>query len=94
MRRLKVSGQVSAGTTYIELDDVKVPAKNLVGTERMGMRYIMTNFNHERLAVAIGATRQARVALATAFEYVMKREAFGKPLSKYRPIHFALRTPS
>ncbi|KAI0907305.1 putative acyl-CoA dehydrogenase [Ustulina deusta] len=80
MRRLKVGGQVSAGTTYIELDDVKVPVENLIGVEGMGMRYIMTNFNHERLVVAISITRQARVALAAAFEYVMKREAFGKPL--------------
>ncbi|KAI0435272.1 putative acyl-CoA dehydrogenase [Xylaria sp. FL1042] len=80
MRRLKVAGQVSAGTTYIELDEVKVPIENLIGVEGMGMRYIMTNFNHERLSIAIGTTRQARVALAAAFEYVMKREAFGKPL--------------
>lgn len=81
MRRLKVGGQVSAGTTYIELDDVKVPVENLVGQEGMGMKYIMTNFNHERLTIGIGATRQARVALAAAMEYVMKREAFGKPSS-------------
>jgi acyl-CoA dehydrogenase len=80
MRRLKVSGQISAGTTYIELDDVEVPAENLIGKEGMGMNYIMTNFNHERLTIAIGATRQARVALSAAFEYVMKREAFGKKL--------------
>jgi acyl-CoA dehydrogenase len=86
MRRLKVSGQVSAGTTYIELDDVKVPVENLIGVEGMGMRYVMTNFNHERLSIAVGVTRQARVALSSAFEYVMKREAFGKPLSKYRPM--------
>jgi len=40
----------------------------------------MTNFNHERLSIAIGATRQARVALSSAVEYVLKREAFSKPL--------------
>lgn len=40
----------------------------------------MTNFNHERLSIAIGATRQARVALSAAMEYVLKREAFGKAL--------------
>jgi len=80
MRRLKVGGQVSAGTTFIELDDVKVPVENLIGEEGMGMKYIMTNFNHERLVICIGATRQSRVALAAAMEYVMKREAFGKAL--------------
>jgi acyl-CoA dehydrogenase len=42
--------------------------------------YSMTNFNHERLTIAIGATRQSRVALSAAMEYVLKREAFGKPL--------------
>jgi acyl-CoA dehydrogenase len=80
MRRLKVGGQITGGTTFIELDDVVVPVENLIGQEGMGMKYIMTNFNHERLAIAIGATRSARVALSAAFAYVMKREAFGKPL--------------
>ncbi|ROV95284.1 hypothetical protein VPNG_08942 [Cytospora leucostoma] len=80
MRRLKVGGQSSSGTTYIELDDVRVPVENLIGDEGMGMIYIMTNFNHERLTISVGVTRQARVALSTAFEYVLKREAFGRPL--------------
>lgn len=80
MRRLKVQGQVSAGTTFIELDDVEVPVENLIGNEGEGMKYIMTNFNHERLSIAIGTTRQARVALSAAFAYVLKREAFGQTL--------------
>lgn len=40
----------------------------------------MTNFNHERMTISVGTTRAARVALSAAFEYVLKREAFGKPL--------------
>lgn len=80
MRRLRVAGQRAAGTTFIELDDVKVPFENLIGEEGQGMKYTMTNFNHERLTIAIGATRQARVALSAAFEYCLKREAFGKIL--------------
>ena len=80
MRQIKVTGVRSSGTTFIELDDVRVPVENLIGKEGQGMKYIMTNFNHERLTIAIGATRQARVALAAAFEYVMQREAFGQTL--------------
>lgn len=80
MRRLKVAGQVAGGTTYIELDDVKVPVENLVGKEGDGMRIIMTNFNHERLVISVGVTRSARVALSAAFAYCLKREAFGKTL--------------
>lgn len=80
MRRLKVAGQITGGTTYIELDDVKVPVDNLVGKEGDGMRIIMTNFNHERLVITVGVVRQCRVALSAAFSYCMKREAFGKTL--------------
>lgn len=80
MRRLKVGGQVSAGTTFIELDDVKVPVENLIGTEGAAMKYVMQNFNHERLSISVGVNRLARVALSSAFEYCLKREAFSKPL--------------
>ena len=80
MRRLKTAGHLSSGTTFIELTDVKVPVTNLIGQEGQGMKYIMTNFNHERLTIAIGVTRQARVALSAAFEYCLRREAFGKVL--------------
>ncbi|OQV08333.1 Acyl-CoA dehydrogenase, domain-containing protein [Cladophialophora immunda] len=80
MRRLQVAGQQAGGTTYIELDDVPVPVENLIGREGEGMKYIMTNFNHERLLIALGVTRQARVALSSAVDYAMKREAFGKTL--------------
>jgi acyl-CoA dehydrogenase len=68
MRRLKPSGQISAGTTFISLEDVVVPIQNLIGVEGEGMKYIMTNFNHERLTIAVGVTRQARVALSAAFD--------------------------
>jgi acyl-CoA dehydrogenase len=44
------------------------------------MKMITTNFNHERLAIVVGVTRAARVALSAAFAYVLRREAFGKPL--------------
>ena len=80
MRRLNVAGQKAGGTTYIELDDVTVPVSNLIGREGEGMRIIMTNFNHERLTIAVSVTRQARVALSTAFQYCLKREAFNKTL--------------
>ena len=80
MRRLPVAGSISAGTTFITLEDVIVPVENLVGAEGMGMKYIMTNFNHERLTIAISGARQARVALSSAFAYCLRREAFGKTL--------------
>lgn len=80
MSRIRVGGGSSSGTTFIELDDVAVPVENLIGKEGSGMHYVMQNFNHERLTICISVNRQARVALSAAFEYCLKREAFGKKL--------------
>ncbi|KAF4818871.1 Acyl-CoA dehydrogenase apdG [Colletotrichum siamense] len=93
-RRLKVSGQIIAGTSFIELSDVRVPKENLIGRENEGMKYIMHNFNHERMFISVGVTRQARVALSSAFAYVLQREAFGKvsDYGKFRPSIFKERT--
>lgn len=41
MRRMQVSGTKCSGTTFIELDDVKVPVENILGKEGEGMKYIM-----------------------------------------------------
>ncbi|RSL58712.1 Acyl-CoA dehydrogenase apdG [Fusarium duplospermum] len=79
-KRLKVAGQIVAGTSFIELDDVRVPRENLIGRENEGMKYIMRNFNHERMFISVGVTRQARVALSSAFAYCLQREAFDKAL--------------
>lgn len=46
MRRLKVSGQISAGTTFIELDDVEVPVENLIGEEGKGKTCSLTVSAH------------------------------------------------
>jgi len=39
---------VVPGTTYITMEDVKVPVENLIGKENHGFKYIMYNFNFER----------------------------------------------
>lgn len=77
---MEISGGSIGGTTYIEFDDVLVDVKNLLGKESEGFKYILTNFNHERLSMSISATVQSRRVLSTAFAYAIKREAFGKRL--------------
>ena len=47
-RQMLCSGVWSSGTTYITMEDVKVPVENLIGKENQGFKYIMFNFNHER----------------------------------------------
>ena len=51
VRRMKCSGLWASGTAYITFEDVKVPVENLIGVENKGFKYIMWNFNSERIVV-------------------------------------------
>ena len=46
-RHMTMSGSSSAGTAFVEFDDVKVPVDNLVGQRGQAFKYIVSNFNHE-----------------------------------------------
>ena len=77
-RRIPNSGQEAGGASLIELDDVYVPASNLLGKEGEGFKILMTNFNKERYVMSVSCNRHARTCLTTAFEYANKRKTFGK----------------
>ena len=79
-RQMKCSGVWSSGTTYITFEDVKVPKANLIGEENKGFKYVMYNFNQERLGIVIQALRFARVCYEDAIKYAHKRKTFGKRL--------------
>ncbi len=82
VRRMETQFDSSHSTTMVTMEDVVVPEDHLIGQEGHGFTYIVTNFNHERLVISIGANRQARECYREAFEWASKREAFGKPLIK------------
>ena len=48
-RKMKLSGTASAGTSYLDFEDVKVPVEYLLGEEGKAFSYILTNFNHVRI---------------------------------------------
>ncbi|KAI1933192.1 hypothetical protein LOZ58_004487 [Ophidiomyces ophidiicola] len=79
-RRMYNSGVNASGSTFLEFDDVEVPIENLVGQENEAFKYIMSNFNPERLGMAAACIRLSRVCVEDAFNYAMSRETFGRPL--------------
>lgn len=74
------SGVLASGSTFIEFDNVSVPASNLLGTENHGFEIIMSNFNAERKALATSALRLSRVCCEDAWKYANTRETFGRKL--------------
>ncbi|EEQ85764.2 uncharacterized protein BDCG_09033 [Blastomyces dermatitidis ER-3] len=79
-RKIEIGAEGLSATTYVIFEDVKVPVEYLVGSEGQGFRYVMSNFNHERLWIAFQTLRNARTCLQDAMAWAMKREAFGMKL--------------
>ena len=80
LSKIENSGVNASGSTFIEFDDVEVPAANLLGAENKGFDIIMFNFNHERLWLACTSLRMARVSVEDAYAHALRRETFGKRL--------------
>lgn len=74
------SGQNAGGASLVDLEDVVVPAANLLGRENHGFPIIMSNFNKERYALAVQCNRKSRTCLAASYAYALDRETFGRPL--------------
>lgn len=87
---LKKTGWWASDTAELFFDDVKVPKSNLIGGENAGFFVIMTNFQMERLNLAVMANMTSQLALEESLRYVHEREAFGKPLAKMQVIRHKL----
>ncbi|OGM46631.1 acyl-CoA dehydrogenase [Aspergillus bombycis] len=74
------SGQNAGGSSFVDMEDVRVPVENLIGEENKGFQIIMRNFNRERYVMAIQCNRKSRTCLALAMSYAMRRKTFGQPL--------------
>ncbi|KAK2056752.1 acyl-CoA dehydrogenase domain-containing protein [Colletotrichum caudatum] len=89
-RRITNSGWNAGDSTWVTLENVKVPADHLIGQENSGFHHIMTNFNRERFILAVFMNGQARICLEDAWAYAMERETFGKPLMAHQIVRHKL----
>ncbi|QQK78696.1 acyl-CoA dehydrogenase family protein [Salicibibacter cibi] len=83
-KKLKKLGWRSSDTGELFFDHVNVPAENLIGEENKGFRYIMTNFQWERLVMALGCIGLADITLEAAVKYSKERTQFGRPIGKFQ----------
>jgi len=90
IRKMETQFDSCHNTTFITLDNVKVPEKNLIGEENQGFMLLMTNFNHERFVISVSSTRHARMCFEEAIKYAMTRETFGRKLIQHQIIRFKL----
>lgn len=72
------------------LDEVRVPAENMMGEENGGFLAIMENFNLERVALIAGMLGMMKVCYEESLDWARERATFGKPLVKHQVIRHKL----
>lgn len=88
--RLKKMGWLCSDTAELSFDDVRVPARNLVGEENSGFLQLMQRFESERLLMAAQAVATAERCLVLARQWARDRMTFGEPLSQRQVIRHRL----
>jgi alkylation response protein AidB-like acyl-CoA dehydrogenase len=87
---LETMGIRGLGTSIVNLDDVGVPAENLIGKEGQGFEILLEAISVERMSVATQGLAVAQAALELALAYARDRKAMGRPISKMQAIQQTL----
>jgi acyl-CoA dehydrogenase len=77
-------------TTELFLDDLEVPAANLIGEEGKGFRYILDGMNAERILIASECIGDARFFIDRASAYARERQVFGRPIGQNQGVQFPI----
>lgn len=83
-------GLRASPTVQLNLDDLRVPAANLLGDPSMGYVYAMRSLNAGRLGIAAQAIGIARAAFDAAVAYAAERRQFAEPIKNFQGIQFKL----
>jgi len=80
------------GSRTVELifENMKVPAKNLLGAEGQGFKIAMANLDVGRIGIAAQALGIAEASLEAATNYGKERVQFGKTISEQQGVAFKL----
>ena len=85
-----LKAMINHHATEVFFDGMKVPAKNLIGQEGKGFKYILDGMNAERILVSAEAIGDARWFTKTAVAYANQRVVFGRPIGQNQVIQFPI----
>lgn len=85
-RNLDKLGQISADTSELFFDNVRVPVGNLLGHEGKAMAMLMSELPQERLVIGITSIAAAQKAYDITRDYLTARKAFGQPVGDFQAI--------
>ena len=77
-------------TTSLFIDNLRVPAENLIGEEGRGFKYLFDGLNAERILVAAESIGRARWFIEKSSAYVGERVVFGRPIGANQAVQFPI----
>ncbi len=90
IREIEKLGRSAVDSNEIFLDNVRVPAADLIGEEGKGFYHLIAGLNAERLLLSSEAIGIARAALGLAIKYANERIVFDRPIGQNQGIQFPL----
>jgi alkylation response protein AidB-like acyl-CoA dehydrogenase len=79
----KKLGIKGSSTTVVNLDNVKVPAENLLGEPGAGVKIALNILNIGRFKLGAGCIGASKNVISEAIKYTSEREQFGKALNQF-----------
>ena len=83
-------GWKGSDTRSVYFDDMKIPAKNILGSPNKGFKQFLSTLTGGRITIAALSLGIAEAAYEAAKDYTHEREAFGKKINKFQSISFKL----
>jgi alkylation response protein AidB-like acyl-CoA dehydrogenase len=80
----------ASSTTELILEDVFVPAENLLGEEGRGYKAAIETLNEGRIGIGAQMVGIAQGALDATVKYVGEREQFGKKIGEFQGVQFQI----
>ncbi len=77
-------------TTELFIQDLEIPAQNLIGEPGMGFRYIIDGWNAERILIASESIGDGRWFVERAAKYASARVIFGRPIGANQGVQFPI----
>ena len=91
LRDLGKLGYKGPESCEVVLDDVRVPADDLLGgQEGLGFKQVMSGLEVGRINIAARGVGVSQAAFDAALEYSQQREAFGQPIGEFQAIQLKL----
>ncbi len=85
-----IRNMVNHETNEVFIDNLEIPADNLIGEEGKGFKYILDGLNAERILIAAECIGDGYWFIERASKYAGERLVFGRPIGQNQGVQFPI----